>query len=248
MAPLSNEGPFDITFGSVPVPSGSHEYDAYLARPDGKGAFPTIILVPGLRGIEPGHKALARTIARHGRVVLVIDPHRGRGPGADADDDTLARAHERISDQRALTDIGEAREYLLSPDLTWADDGPSLLIGTDTGGRFVLLAAAERRDVSGVVAVGAPFGGDGDGRADALEALGRIGVPILGLYGADDAHIPVEDVDAAQAAAPWGRFIVYEGVGHGFLDPDGPDYHPGAEADAIARIVAFAEAVTPLTV
>ena len=248
MAPLPNEGPYDIIFGLVPVPSGSHEYDAYLSRPDGSGAFPTIIMVPGLRGISPGDKEIARLLSRHGRVVLVIDPYRGAGPATDADDDALARAYGRISDQRALTDIGEAREYLVSPDVTWADPGPSLLLGLDTGGRFALLAAAERRDVSGVVAVGAPLGGDGEGRTQVLDTLGRIGVPILGLYGADDPLIPVEDVDAAQAAAPWGRFIVYEGVAHGFLDPDGPDYHPGAEADAIARMAAFAEAVTPLTV
>jgi carboxymethylenebutenolidase len=248
MAPLPNEGAFSITFGAVPVPFGSSEHDGYLARPDGRGAFGSVILLPGVRGIGPVEKALARSLARHGRAVLVIDPYRGRGPASGADDAAVARAHDAVPDQRVVMDVGEAREYLASDDTTWADAGPSLLVGVDTGGRFALLAAAARSDIAGVVAIGAPLGGDGGRRLGVLDALGRIAAPILGLYGAADPLVPLEDVDAAQAAAPAARFIAYDGVGHAFLDPRSDDYHPGAEADALARVVALLDATVPAPV
>ena len=98
-----------------------------------------------------------------------------------------------------------------------------------------------------MVAISAPFGG-ADGRLDVLQQLPNLAVPVLGLYGGDDEHIDTEDVDQAQEASPAGRFIVYEGVGHAFMDAASPDYHPGAEADALARIRAFVEAVSPAPV
>lgn len=245
MAVPPSEGSHSIIYGAVPVLLGAGEFAGYLARPDGLGAWPSVILLPGARGIGSLEKALARHLARHGRSTLVPDPYRGRGPGPHATDEEVAAASAALRDQQVLADVGEAREYLSSDDTTWADDGPSAIVGVGAGGRFALLTGARRRDLSAVVAIAAPLGAEGD-REAAIDAVGRISVPVLGLYGAEDEWIPLEDIDAAQAANPAARFIVYEGVGHAFIDPSSDDYHPGAEADALARIRATLDAVSPV--
>jgi carboxymethylenebutenolidase len=241
----ASEGSHSIIYGPVAIPIGAGEYTGYLARPDGPGTFPSVIILPGLRGIDPVAKALARHVAKHGRAAIVLDPYRGRGPDRGADDAELAAAYTELADARVLGDIGEVREYLATPDTAWTDASPSALVGIDVGGRFALLAAAHRRDVAAVAALAAPLG-DGDGRVSVGELVGSIAVPVLAAYGADDDRIARDDVDAAQEAAPHARFFVYEGTGHAFYDPGSDDYHPGAEADVLARIRALLDQTLPL--
>lgn len=245
MAVPPSEGSHTIIYGAVPVPLGAGEFTGYLARPDGPGAWPSVIVLPDAAGIGSLEKATARHLARHGRSALVLDPYRGRGPARGADPDVVAGAYAALADGRVLRDVGEVREYLASDDTTWADDKPSAVLGIGVGGRFALLAAATRRDVAAVVAIAAPLAGT-DTHPSVLEVMDGLTVPVLGLYGADSDEVPVADIDAAQALVPHGRFIVYEGVGHRFIDPSSDDYHPGAEADALARIRATLEAIAPV--
>lgn len=245
MAVPASEGSHSIIYGPIALPIGAGEYTGYLARPDGPGPYPTVIVIPGLEGIDSVAKALARHLAKHGRAAVVPDPYRGRGPGRHADPTEASLAFAALADGRVLADIGEVREYLATPDTPWADGSPSALVGIDVGGRFALLAAAQRRDVAAVAALGAPLG-DADGRISAGELVGSIGVPVLAMYGADDVHVARDDVDAAQESAPHARFIVYEGSGHAFYDPNSDDYHAGAEADALARVRALLDATLPI--
>lgn len=241
----ASEGSQSILYGPVALPIGSGEYGAYLARPDRPGTYPSVVVLPGLAGISPVEKAFARHMAKHGRVALVPDPYRGRGPGRGVSFEEAAAAYAALSDARLLADVAEVRAYLASPATDWADASPSALVGFDVGGRLAMLAATRRSDVATVVALGAPLGGD-DERVAVGDALPSVGASVLALYGGEDRHVSRADIDAAQEAAPHARFIVYEGTGHAFYDPSSPDYHPGAEADALARIRAWLDAALPI--
>ncbi|NND83534.1 MAG: hypothetical protein HKN46_00125 [Acidimicrobiia bacterium] len=223
MAVMPHEGTHTIIFGTIAVPVGSAQFDGYLARPDQSDPARSVVVLHGADGLTPDTKDLCRVLARQGWVVLAPDWFRGAEPSVDA----LAS----ISDHRAIALIDEVVEFLASDDLPYADATRPAVVGVGAGGRFGLLYADHNRSVSAVVAV-EPMLGD-----DVAEAVSGIGAPVLGFFGADDEAIEVESVDALQAGTPNGQWIVYEGVGAGFLDAGGDGYHAGAERDALARTV-----------
>jgi carboxymethylenebutenolidase len=80
--------------------------------------------------------------------------------------------------------------------------------------------------------------------ASPLDRAAHLGCPLLGLYGEEDALIPLEDVEAfRRAAAASGRSVeirTYPGAGHAFFNDRRPDaYRPAAAADAWSHAVAF---------
>ena len=80
--------------------------------------------------------------------------------------------------------------------------------------------------------------------ASPLELAPQLRCPYLGLFGAEDALIPLADVDELRAIlARAGKTFdihVYPGAGHAFFNDARPDtYRPAAAADAFPRAVRF---------
>lgn len=241
MAVMAHEGSFPILYEPYGIPVGSGFHTGYLARPDKTGEFPCVLVVPGIRGLTSFERDACRRLARLGYVAIALDPYPDGGPGARASLDEAVAAYNALTDRSVLRDLVEALEFLSSPDLSFALGDRVGVIGFDTGGRFGLLLA-ERPEVSGVVACYAPLGDD-DRAMHVGERLARLTVPVLGLYGAEDQLIPVASVD--EAAGLSGQWILYEGAGHEFMDPDSDDFDPAAESDAWTRIGSFFASVLP---
>lgn len=242
MAVLQHEGTHTVIFGAIPIPIGSSVGDGYLARPDSVTQAGTVIVLHGITGLDSTTKQLCRAFARRGFVAVAPDWYRGAGPAGGADLDEAFRSYAATRDGQMLALVDETVEYLASEHIRTAGAARPVVVGFDLGGRLALLYAAHNREVAGVVSLYAPLRGDATRDMAVMDAIPLIGAPTLGLYGADDDLIPVEDVDEAQAATPNGQWILYEGVGHGFLDPSQAGYDPGAEADAIARMMKMAVA------
>ena len=51
MTDYSGEGPDLILFGNVPLPAQTRTHSGYLARPNARGTFPSIVVVPPVYGI-----------------------------------------------------------------------------------------------------------------------------------------------------------------------------------------------------
>jgi carboxymethylenebutenolidase len=241
MAVMAHEGKFPILYEPYGVPVGSGFQPGYLARPDRTGAFPAVIVIPGIKGLTSFDRDACRRLARWGYVAVSVDPYRGNGPGARA---TLAEAigaYSSLTDERVLRDLAETLEFVSSPDLTFVDAERVGVVGFDTGGRFGILLS-DRPRIAGVAACYAPLGDD-DRTHHVGERLRRMTVPVLGLYGADDELIPVSTVDEAAGLA--GQWILYEGARHEFLDPDADTFDEAAASDAWTRISSFLGAVLP---
>ena len=77
-----------------------------------------------------------------------------------------------------------------------------------------------------------------------LDAIADLSCPVLGLYGAEDALIPVADVEELKRRLTQTKHAnevhLYPGAGHAFLNDTRADaYRPEAAADAWARVVPF---------
>ncbi|MXZ06925.1 MAG: dienelactone hydrolase family protein [Acidimicrobiia bacterium] len=238
MAVLQHEGTLEILYRDFAMPSGAGFTNGYMARPDRIGDYPLVVLLPPLDGIVPFVKDMARRLARHGYAVLVPDLTRCRHPGPEASFDDLAAAYNEISDRRARADIEDAVSFALADPAGWARPGRIGMVGIDVGGRFALVYAAYRQQTVGALCViYAPLTGDGHRQLPAAEALEMLPMPVLGLYGADDELVSVAEVDQAQGLNPHGRWIVYEGVGHHYLDDDSDSYHHAAVGDTMSRLL-----------
>ena len=240
MAVLQHEGTIEILYRDFAMPTGARFTEGYLARPDRIGAYPVVVLLPPLQGITPFVKDLARRLARNRYAVLVPDLTRGAHPGPDAPFDDLVGAYRRVRGRRALADIDDAISFAFNDQAGWAREGRIGLVGIDVGGRFAINYAAHRRRLVAALCVAyAPLAGDEDRDLQVADALEMLPMAVLGLYGAHDDLVPAEGVDEAQRRNPHGKWILYEGVGHDFLDDDSDSYHPGAAGDMIARLLAL---------
>ncbi len=237
MAVLPHEGTHSIMYGPWPIPIGSRQRTAYIARPDAAGRFPVVLVLPTLDGLTGFEKDVCRILARAGLVAIALDFYRDRV-------DPL-QAYNDLTDTRALTDIDEAHEFIESDDVAWAVSGDIGILGLDVGGRFALIAAATRPWVRAVAVAYSPLTGDETREYRVADHLGHLPVPVLGLYGANDELIDPSSVDEAQRRNDHGSWLLYEGAGHGFLDVDADLYDPDAASDAGARILEFFRAALP---
>ena len=243
MAVLQHEGTIEILYRDFAMPTGARFTEGYLARPDRIGAYPLVLLLPPLQGITPYVKDLARRLARNRYAVLVPDLTRGAHPGPDASFEDLVDAYRRVRGRRALADIDDAIAFAFNDAAGWAGEGKIGVVGIDVGGRFAINYAAHRRRLVGALCVAyAPLAGDENRELQVADALGMLPMAVLGLYGAEDNLVLAEGVDEAQRRNPHGKWILYEGVGHDFLDDDSASYHAGAAGDMVARLLALLNA------
>lgn len=240
MSVLKGEGKFPILFGSTSIAVGPVTHTGYLARPDLSGEWPTVVLVPSAHGVTSNVKDLARRLARQGFAAVAPDLYRGRAPRRFADDDEARAAFGALGERRPVADLEAIAGFIRNPAGFWsnAELGAGLfLVGEGAG---VGLAAA-RAFGPAAVAMAYPVGVSA--LADRLRAIGS--APLLGLAGRDDELVPVDDVMAARAAAPHAEWVLYDGVGHAFLDDSREAYDRETAMDALERVSDFFEKHLP---
>jgi carboxymethylenebutenolidase len=144
---------------------------------------------------------------------------------------------EGLSDDGILMDADAALDHLRVSGFA---DAQIATVGFCFGGRATFLVALRR-------ALGAAVGFYGGGIATKgalpfpalIEEAASLQTPWLGLFGDDDASIPVESVEQlreALVAAPVPADVVrYAGAGHGFHCDARADFHPDAAGDAWDR-------------
>ncbi len=240
MAVLSHEGTFSILYGSWPLPVGAGHRTGYLARPDNAGQFPVVLVLPTIDGLTSFEKDMCRRLARHGIVGIAVDFYRNGDDPLDS--------YSQLEDSRALTDLDEVHEFIVSDDVEWALPGGVGVIGADVGGRFALMAASRREWTRSAVVAYTPLTGDEDRDFRVADSLSHLPIPVLGLYGIEDDLIDASSVDEAQRRNEHGQWLLYDNAGHGFLDVEHENFEQSAADDAQARILAFFNATLPTPV
>jgi carboxymethylenebutenolidase len=230
----------DVTF-----PCGQDAIRGSVARPAGDGPFPALVLVPDVRGLSDHYRDVARRFAAGGFLTLAVDLYSREGAPDLPDMAAVFRWIRELPDPRVLGDLGAAVDWLAAQ----RDVRPSAIgiTGFCMGGQYALLAACT---VSRLAACVAWYGmlryAERDERkpASPLDLAPRLVCPYLGLFGAEDAIIPLADVEELRAILARERKIfethVYPGAGHAFFNDTRPDaYRPEAAADAWGRATAF---------
>ena len=205
----------------------------YLALPDGPGPQPAVLLIHEWWGLNEGILVLADALAAEGYVVLAADAYRGQ----------LTRQVPRalwlrltIPETQVRTDLDDALDYLLAQGEV--DPARVATMGFCFGGGESLqlgLRQSER------LAVTILYYGSVVTEIEALRPL-RDQQGVLGIFGAEDQQIFVEDVlefeTALNSLAIANEVTIYEGVGHAFLSEDNFE-EPGTAGDAWQQTLEF---------
>ena len=225
-----------LAAGETTVPTDKGDLPAYFARPDGAGPFPTVLVIEEIFGVHEYIKDVCRRLAKAG--YLAVAPE----------------LYARIGDLSKMTDVSAIIRDVISkaPDdqmlrdldatATWAaanrgDSKRLVVTGFCHGGRNTWLYAAHNPALKAAVAWYGPVGGTPSSiqPRNAADVATELKVPLLGLYGAQDAGIPVADVRAAAAkAVSAGKTVqihVFDDAPHGFHADYRPSYRK-ADAEA----------------
>ncbi|MCW5891534.1 MAG: dienelactone hydrolase family protein [bacterium] len=216
----------------------------YLASPPGGDPRPGLVLVPDVRGLGEHYRDVARRFAAEGFRTLALDIYSREGAPDLGDMDAVQRWIRRLPDRRVLGDVRAARDWLAAQPGT----GPRLgVTGFCLGGQYTLMAACTLPDLSAAVSWYGMlrYAETDEVKPESPLAMApRLACPYLGLFGDEDALIPVADVEELRAtlAANGKRFEIvrYPGAGHAFFNDTRPDaYRPEASRDGFRRATAF---------
>lgn len=223
------ENPLDPAETNVSFP-GSNDVilRGYLAKPDGRGPFPAVVMIHEWWGLNQDVVKLAHALAAEGHVVLAADAFRGsiaRTP-ADARKQVTNTPREQIA-----ADLDAALDYLRSHPQV--DSRRVASLGFCFGGTQSMYMGTRNPDLAAVVIF---YGGGPITDPKQLGTMKAAG-PVLGIYGQEDGGIPVDQVRAFENALKAGSvehtITIYPGVGHAFVKST--TYRDGGTAEKAWR-------------
>jgi carboxymethylenebutenolidase len=221
---------------------------AYLARPDGDGPFPAVIVYMEIFGVNDHIRDVTRRVAEEGYVAMAPDYfHRtGAAMQLEYDDAGMAEGMKHLglldADQM-ISDAKDSLAYLRSRSDVVGDRIGAM--GFCIGGHMTYLTACE----TDIVAAASYYGGGiaapqgPGGKESTLGRTSKISGQLNCYFGAKDLLIPKEHVDAIRSALEDSgvthEIQVYDEADHGFHCDQRATYHEASAKDAWRRTFEF---------
>ncbi|MFV0296656.1 MAG: dienelactone hydrolase family protein [Hyphomicrobiaceae bacterium] len=219
---------------------------AYVARPEGNGPFPAVVLVHHLPGWSELYIEMTRKFAANGYLAICANLYERAGQGNPDDVAAKVRAEGGISDAQMVGDTKAAVEWARAQP---GHNGKVGIFGSCSGGRHAFIYACQNTDVDACVEL---WGGRVVMGKDELndktpvapiDMTGDLCCPLLGLFGNEDRAPSPEQVDQHEAALKTAgksyEFHRYDGAGHGFFYYHRPLYRVEQALDGWSKVFAF---------
>jgi len=205
---------------SIPVQDGS--LSAYVAAPAGAKGAPVVLVVHEIFGVHEYIRDVCRRLAKAGYFAVAPDLYQRQGDVSKLADAgaILSQVVSRVPDDQVSSDLDATLAWAATDDR--ADAARAAITGFCWGGRIVWLYCVHRPELK----AGAAWYGrlTGEKRAatptQPLDLASAKQAPVLGLYGTEDAGIPLESVETMQrelaAAGQASEIVLFPGAPHGF--------------------------------
>jgi carboxymethylenebutenolidase len=233
-----------LTAGEVNIPVEGGTIPAYRAMPSRGNNFPIVLVVQEIFGVHEYIKDICRRFAKAGYLAVAPEMYARQGDVSKLENiqQILDTVVSKVPDAQVISDLDAAAD--------WAGQNRGnrqrvAVTGFCWGGRVVWLYAALGKNVKAGVAWYGRLEGEPNAMTPKhpLDYAGALKAPVLGLYGAKDAGIPLASVEKMRAAlkvvdSP-SEIIVYPNSEHGFHADYRPSYNPADARDGWARMLAW---------
>jgi carboxymethylenebutenolidase len=210
--------------------SSSRQLEGYLARPEGDGPFPGVVVIHEIFGLNENIKDIAHRFADQGYVALAVDLFAGRN---------RAICMFRFMGGLLLNPLHHGGVHDLKAALTFLSEQPGVddtrlgAVGYCMGGSFAIAWACTDDRLKAI----APYYA---GNPRPLEAVARL-CPVVGSYPDKDFTTKQGqklDVELERYHVPH-NIKIYHGAKHSFFNDQGGNYNEAAAKDSWGRVLAF---------
>ncbi|MEQ8719072.1 MAG: dienelactone hydrolase family protein [Acidimicrobiales bacterium] len=232
--------PDSIDGGATTVDTDDGRLGGYMARPDGPGPHPGVVIVHEAFGLVEHERDLARRFAQAGYIALAPDLYSRVGPPDMADMASVFATMLSLPDSRAMADLDACCTTVRAGDTS---NGRVAMIGFCSGGRQTLLHATSSGAADAYVPCWGGFidraGPDDEtteNRPDkVIDLVADITAPVFLVGGAEDQNpSPAVLAEVTRRIAEANHTVqtkIYADAGHAFL----ADYREGHWREAPAH-------------
>ena len=230
-----------LVVGEVKIPVSDGQIPGYRAMPASGGPFPTILVVHEIFGVHEHIQDLCRRLAKVGyfAVAPALFARQGDVASMTNSADIMALV-AKVPDAEVASDLDATVAWAKGTGK--ADIERLGITGFCWGGRQVWLYAAHNHNLKAAAAWYGVLDWKKSAQApkNPPDLVAELDDPVLGLYGAADAGIPLAHIeafrDALKAAGKPAEFVIYPDTPHGFNADYRSSYRPTQAKDAWQRM------------
>ncbi len=222
-----------LTNTTIPGVNGGPDVRAYVAKPEGEGPFPTVIMIHEFYGLREAIVGKADLLAQEGYLVIAPDTFRGSTTSL------IPRAIYQV-----ITTKPEDVNADLDSVYAWLESQPDVdakriaIAGFCYGGRSSLAYSLHNNKLAAtVIFYGSPV--------TDVAVLKTLPGPVLGIFGGADQSIPVEEVTAFDEALTEANvqheITISDGQPHAFVEGVEGIKSDEVQGAAWAQMLAFLE-------
>jgi len=213
----------------------------YVARPEGPGPFPAIVVIQNKDGVKEFTQEMTRRVAEAGYVGAAPQLYHREGEPTTPDETENLKQFRR--DTHVFSDVMATVDYLRGCGNV--DISRLGIVGFCMGGRVAFLMAAASKSFKAAVdfyggGVHSRWGAD---RPAPAELASNISCPIQGHFGELDTNPPPDEMRALDVElcrlGKEHEFFFYPDSPHGFNRRDAKGYKPEHDATSWARTLEF---------
>jgi carboxymethylenebutenolidase len=230
-----------LVAGDVRIAAAGREIPAYRAMPSGGKTHPVVLVVHEIFGVHEYVRDVCRRLAKRGYLAVAPDLYARHGDVKGLSSiDEIREVVSKVPDEQVLADLDATAKWAASEN---GDASRLAVTGFCWGGRVTWMYAAHNPTLkAGVAWYGRLVGGASElTPRHPIDVAPLLKVPVLGLYGGDDAGIPLDTVERMREALAKGKsgseIVVYPGAPHAFHADYRPSYRKEAAEDGWRRML-----------
>jgi carboxymethylenebutenolidase len=228
--------------GPVTIPVAGFDLPAYRAAPAGASAPPVVLVISEIFGVHEHIADVARRFAKQGYFAVAPELFVRQGDAQSYGEISklIAEVVSKTSDAQVIGDLDATVAWAAQQGAAAQRLG---ITGFCWGGRIVWLYAAHNPALKAGVAWYGRLQGDVSpvNPKRAIDLVGSLKAPVLGLYGGQDGGIPLSSVAAMQQALAGGspaarrsKFVLFPDAPHAFHADYRPSYRKAAAEEGWA--------------
>jgi carboxymethylenebutenolidase len=223
------------------VPVDNHPMGIYVARPEGEGPFPAIVVIQNKDGVKEFTQEMTRRVAEAGYVGVAPQLYHREGEPTTAEETENLKQFRR--DTHVLSDINATINYLRGCGNV--DTSRLGIVGFCMGGRVAFLMAAASKSFKAAVDFygGGVYSKWGADRPTPAQLAQDISCPIQGHFGELDTNPPPDEMRTMDAElrrlGKEHEFYFYPDSPHGFNRSGWKGYKPDHDRTSWSRSLEF---------